>query len=495
MKKIFSFLLFMILISNCFSQGINNLWLIGAQSWAGPPYGGGINMDFSGGNLNIGYMARNINFNCTNAEICNASGNLLFCSNGIYVANANNDTMLNGNGLNPAFFTTLKDSLGLTIPQANLIIPFPDDSTKYYLFHETCDDYGVTYCTFYLYYSIIDMTLDSGRGAVIQKNIILLSDSLVEGRLTACKHANGRDWWLTSHQYNTNRYYKYLITPFGIQGPFIQNIGAVRGVWGQSVFSPDGNRFAYYDASVGDLDIFDFDRCTGGFSNLIHLDINDSATAGGVAFSSNSNVLYVSSTRYVYQFDMSGANVLASQMIIAVYDGFSSPYPPFSTTFYLSQLAPDGKIYINCGNSTLDIHVINSPDSVGLSCNVCQHCIHLPAINHFTIANHPNYFLGAESGSICDSLMGVQSFSVQSSKLNIFPNPVSSNQEITFTYPSTGEHSFISIINLEGKEVVRYQLPQWSSVQHLKLPKLSGGLYLARLVGNRTSGSVKFIVE
>ena len=468
---------------------------MGAQSWGGIPYGG-VNMDFTGGNLNISYATRAMNFNCTNGEICDANGNLLFCSNGIYVANAQNDTMINGGGLNPSFFTTLKDSTGLTIPQANLIIPFPDDSNKYYLFHETSDDYGNTYSAFFLYYSVVDMTQDSGRGSLIQKNVVLLNDTLLDGRLTACRHANGRDWWLLCHKNLSNRFFKYLITPTGIQGPFFQDIGQFReDYFGQLVFSPDGTKFSYYEPIVGDLDIFDFDRCTGILNLNTHVDINDSANGGGAAFSPNSNVLYVSSNNYVYQFDMTSSNIPATQTTVAVYDGYNSPFPPFATTFYLAQLAPDGKIYIACNNSTVDMHVINFPDSIGLGCDVCQHCVHLPAYNHFTVPNHPNYFLGAESGSICDSLTSTNSLSVQRSILNLFPNPVSGGDEITFTYPSTGEHSFIILNSIEGKELARYQLPQWSSVQHVRLPKFSGGVYIARLMSTKNSANVKFIVK
>lgn len=477
---------------------------MGYGSWAGPPFGG-IRMDFSGGMLSSIYESRTMNFMETNGEICNSNGDLLFYSNGIYIANAENDTMVNGGGINSAPYTTQKDSFGLPIPQGNLIIPFPGDSNKYYLFHETCDDYGNTYCTLFLYCSIIDMSLDSGRGAVIQKNIVLLNDSLVEGRLTACKHANGRDWWLVTHQNNTNRYYKFLITPGGIQGPYTQDIGVIRDNWGQAVFSPDGTMYAYFaylfansttsGSNVGDLDIFNFDRCTGDFSMKAHVALTDSSFAGGVAFSSNSNVLYVSSSKFVWQFDMTSTNIPATQSTIAMYDGFLAD--GFYTTFYLSQLAPDGKIYINTGEGTRYLHVINHPDSIGSGCDVCQHCIQLLAYNAWTIANHPNYFLGAESGSVCDSITGLTPAlsKVEGTSLHIFPNPVSNYEEITFAYPSTREHSIIIIYNIEGNEVARYLLPQWSSVQHVTLPKLSSGVYLARLISNRVSGNVKFFVE
>jgi hypothetical protein len=75
-----------------------------------------------------------------------------------------------------------------------------------------------------------------------------------------------------------------------------------------------------------------------------------------------------------------------------------------------------------------------------------------------------------------------------------YPNPAGSSSEITFTNPSPGSASEISINNIDGREVARYSLPQWSSVQHVKLPKLAAGVYVARLVNEKASANVKFSV-
>ena len=477
-----------------FSQGISNLWLMGYDYPSGPPWGG-IKMDFAGGVLNLSQDNRNINLNCTNGMISDSAGNMLFISNGVYIANSNNDTLQNGGGLNPAPFTDNNSFLGLPIPQANLVIPIHNHSNLYYLFHETCDDYGYSYSSFFLYYSVIDMTLDGGRGAVISKNNILLNDSLVEGRLTACKHANGRDWWMIVHRSNnSNQYIKYLITPYGIEGPWTQNIGAAREAnFGQCVFSPDGNFYAYYEPS-NDLDIYQFDRCTGDFSNLTHISINDSAYVTGAAFSPNSRVLYLSSVRYVYQIDLTAPNISSTLSTVAIYDNYYSPQHPFASTFYLSQLAPDGKIYINCGNSTVDIHVINNPNVLGLGCDVCQHCVHLQFYNAYTIPNYPNYFLGAESGSVCDSL--TTSLIDLDLKINFQfnPNPITDGH-FTITYPTMKSIGELEIINLEGKEIIKYSLPEWSSIQHLVLPQLPSGIYMAKMSSGSGTGSVKFMVK
>ncbi|MBK6643050.1 MAG: hypothetical protein IPG39_18365 [Bacteroidetes bacterium] len=141
-----------------------------------------------------------------------------------------------------------------------------------------------------------------------------------------------------------------------------------------------------------DLDILVSTRCTGMLSNPESIIINDSTTAVGVAFLSKLAVFYVSSTNYVYQFDVTAANIMSTKTTVAVWDGFYSPNPPFATKFDIAQLAPDGKIYIATGNSTLHLHVINQPDSAGLACDLVQHGVPLPAYNFNSLPNHPNYF-------------------------------------------------------------------------------------------------------
>src|SRR5437660_661504 len=96
-------------------------------------------------------------------------------------------------------------------------------------------------------------------------------DTSYQNRIMNFRDANGRDWWLFCHKFNNDKYFKFLVSANGIQGPETQNLGSSRGVYfGQMVFSPDGTKAAYYEPK-NDLDIMDFDRCTGDFSNLIHV--------------------------------------------------------------------------------------------------------------------------------------------------------------------------------------------------------------------------------
>ena len=188
-------------------QGINNLWLMGydcCDALDNP-----MNFEFSSGSLVITPVPRKMNLSETVGQICDRNGNLLFYSNGVYVSTSLDDTMQNGSGLNPSFFTTAHTRLGLTQPQANLVIPDPGDSMRYYLFHKTIDDPD-TYASHHFYYSIIDMSYNNGLGAVTQKNVVLLNDSLITGRITACKHANGRDWWVFTPQFHRDSFFVAL---------------------------------------------------------------------------------------------------------------------------------------------------------------------------------------------------------------------------------------------------------------------------------------------
>lgn len=487
--KIFISHLFIFLLLCCTlpvkSQGITNNWIMG--------YGPNMNQrslfDFSGGVASINQYAYPMQYRYANTTISDSIGNLLFSVNGYYIADASGDTMLNGSGINPSFYTTFYPD-GLSIPQANFAILKPGSSTEYLLFHSTIDN-ASTLESEYLYLSRIDISANGGLGGVIQKNQVLISDLLNIGKITGCKHANGRDWWVFCHKSGSNQFYRLLVTPYGIYGPYSQSIGVIRpNDGGQVSFSPDGTKFAYY-WPIEDLEIFDFDRCSGLLSNPVHITFNDSAANGGVAFSPNSSVLYVASTKYVYQFDVSSVNIPATQTIVAVWDSFYSPSPPLATLFVLEQLAPDGKIYITTGNGGYHLHVINQPDSLGSVCDLVQHGVQIPNLYFNTLPNHPNYFLGSDSGSVCDSLnwVGIN----ESAEINIsaYPNPASEN--ISFTYPPMKQSGEMEIFNTSGILLKKDYIPAWSQFRKIDISNFADGIYFVKIRwGNKLAG-VKII--
>ncbi len=474
------------------SQGLNNLWTGGYGSSFGPPLGG-VDLEFSSGSLEINSVSRAIWYFRTSANMTDATGDLLFSANGAFLANANGDTLLNGSGLNPSSYTDSYPE-GLNISEGCLILPKPEAPGIYYLFHGTIDDQIGQFAR-YLYLTTIDMSLDNGLGGVVIKNEILINDTLNVGKITAVRHANGRDWWVILHKQPTNIFYRLLVTPNGIYPPEQQAIGITRYAdIGQVCFSPDGNRFAYYWGAGEDLEIFDFDRCTGLFSTPVHILINDANTMGGVAFSPNSRYLYVSSVEDVYQYDTEAPDIEASMVHIAEWDGFYSPEPPFATMFDIAQLAPDGKVYIGTGNSTLHLHVIHTPDEPGVACNMEQHGIALPHYYVNSLPNHPNYHLGPVDGSVCDSLginVGLAESALQAA-VQAYPNP--STGAFVLSYPEQPNAGELEVRDVSGRLVLRERIPAWSQVHRVELQGEAAGLYQCQMSWGAQRAHTRLII-
>jgi len=497
MKKTFSifFLLlpFLIIVFSfrSFSQGFTNIWQLGYDNTTFPVSV----VDFGSGQLIIDSIERPMNFASEEAIICDSAGELLFYTNGIYIANKNHDTMQNGSGLNPGPFTSDHSEFGLPIFQGALILPWPDSANKYILFHHTLD-YSTALNPTILHSSTINMSLDGGLGGVVNKNDTVLETVMEIGELTGCKHANGRDWWVLVHKHSADRYYKILITPLGITRIDSQSVGGpISNYGGSAAFSPDGKWFATFD-NLSKLRLYDFDRCTGLLSNLRYINfIPDSIVAGGLCFSPNSTRLYASQHTDVYQFDLTAANIASSRKHIATWDGYYSPYPPYACDFWWMMSGPDGKIYLNSGSSVVDLHVINYPDNLDTLCDLQQHSIHLPGFNNSTLPNHINYWLGADVGSSCDTILTNNESEIENFNLQIFPNPVS-NQALNIFYrlPQSTDGT-LQIIDVNGRMVYNYHLPMWSTQQSLKLPTLNSGIYTILIFADGKKIAKKLIIE
>ncbi|MBK7970770.1 MAG: hypothetical protein IPK08_18640 [Bacteroidetes bacterium] len=156
---------------------------------------------------------RKIPFSDTQGNISDENGDLLMSSNGYFIANATGDTMQNGAGINPGLFTDDYGSTnGMILPYGNIILPMPSDSTRYVLFHQTGNYNSSTLASSEIFYSTIDMSLDGGLGAVTEKNNIVTTGSFGWG-MAACRHGNGRDWWVIALNDSANVANKFLLTP------------------------------------------------------------------------------------------------------------------------------------------------------------------------------------------------------------------------------------------------------------------------------------------
>lgn len=223
MKNLISILGLILLFSGSL-QSQDNLWLSGYMCCSSAL--GGMTMDVSNDTPTISLVNRPMWMDCTNAVISAPDGSLLFYTNGDYIANRYDDTLLNGSGISPGPYAALYPN-GQPLQQLACILPFDyGHSQLYHLFHGAYDGTAPSGQPKFLYHSVIDMSLDSGRGAVVIKSDSILADILTVGQLSACRHANGRDWWLVMPKYNSNWYHILLVTPYVVID-YPQQIGPI----------------------------------------------------------------------------------------------------------------------------------------------------------------------------------------------------------------------------------------------------------------------------
>jgi gliding motility-associated-like protein len=300
-----------------------------------------------------------------NATVSDASGNLLFYTDGISVWNRNNAQMPNGFGLNGNWSTT----------QSALIVPKPDSPNIYYIFTLDSQAGPNGFC-----YSIVDMTLDAGLGDVTIKNTQLLTPAAE--KQTAVRHCNGIDFWVIVHGATDSSFYSYLVSNSGIAAPVISNVGIAytnfSGFHGEDAgylkASQNGKKLAV--AIPGDIDtaqVFDFDNSTGLITNPISLPFALISAIYGVSFSPDNLKLYVmqENNTTIYQYDLSSNNqstIIASQYIVA-----NSGMDAGSL-----QLGSDNKIYISQYNLPY-LNCINNPNVLGAGCNYVVNAVSLGA--------------------------------------------------------------------------------------------------------------------
>jgi hypothetical protein len=465
-----------------FGQKHDYIWTMGYDSNPFDTSFSGFNIDFNYKPPKITKKYRDMDFYTLSACISNADGQLQFYSNGCYIANRNEQMMENGDHLNPG---PMYDSWcfdGSDYPagmQSMLILPSPDTPWIYFIFHKILE-INWDAISPELLCSKVDMSFNNGLGKVMSKNIPVMQDSLAPSELTAVRHANGKDWWIITPQYENLGYYVFLFTKDGISDTLEQTIGKpyFLSTW-QCIFSPDGAKFVRYGI-YDDISIFDFDRATGQLSNFKFIPLQEETYQGnppvnpGCAISPNSRFLYIAAQYAIYQFDLWADDIEASKQLIAVYDDFYSPY---ATIFNTMQLGPDCKIYISIPNGVDVLHVINRPDEPGLACDLVQHGVSLPVCNA-AMPLFPNYRLGATPSYPCDSTLSVRvGAPVPSNGVMVMPNPASDRLRARLPGPALRPATFV-LAGIGGIVMRRADIPAGAEEAEMSVADLPPGLYV-----------------
>lgn len=474
-------------------------WIIGYDTSQLDPGGDAILLNFNTSILEISNIKTVDNFHMegSNTSMCDNSGNILFYSNGCYIVNSKNEIMMNGDSINPGFMQDVWCPFGGSwMKQGVIAIPAPENNCLHYVFNLDLDQPYIL-DTMYaglapqrLFYQTIDMTQDSGYGAVIQKNQIAVQDTFSRGNIQAVRHANGIDWWVIVPKSHSNCYFLVPVTAEGVQTAQLKcsGINWTDDDSGQAVFSPDGNKYVRFNWWNG-LNIFDFNNETGELSNPIVLEFpNDTINAtSGVAISPNSRFLYVSARKKVYQFDLQAVDIESSKILIAEWDGYTNPA---ATLFYLSALGPDGKIYISSTGSTKNLHVIHNPDMHGLDCNLEQHGIELPSWNFASIPNLPHY-ANQSTPMDCDSIVNTSSISKSLEKIEVYPNPT--KDYITIELNEIEKDVYLELYDLLGQKKLETQLV--NKINQINLSVLEVGFYIIKISSNKILVSQRKIIK
>ncbi len=455
--------------------------------------------------------------------ISDTMGKLLFACNGFYIY----DTNGYGHITNTKINTPLGDKLFNKYSDGfwdQMSIILPKKKNSYYVFttgmsDSAYDDWKVTNTDFrfdVLSYSIMDMDANSSDGKVISKNNIIMKDArLSHNRMTAVRHANGRDWWLVKPHQWRQKFYTYLIEEDTITGPYEQNVNfdmstldmftggmaigeGIWGIHGQSVFSPDGNWYASTEGGYEGVFVYQFDRCNGTLTDYHYFPIpvdtcypNVCDFASGISFSSNNQFLYFNTLLNVWQIEISDTMTSNSLYHISQIDTDYNYFPWYGNSY----LAPNGKIYIGNENGTNKSMVfIENPDVKGIGCNFRGRgngAFSQPYANIMYPPNMPNYGLGALIGSPCDTIRPPKPIH---NIIKIYPNPVGDNLSIEL--PTGSKKVQVNMYNMLGEIVLSFSSSQIQNDKvELSVKHLARALYSVRISVDGKNFVNKFVKE
>ncbi|HAD12162.1 MAG TPA: hypothetical protein DCF33_06955 [Saprospirales bacterium] len=497
-KAFFLSALIWIVSLSLFAQKEDHVWLLGGNYSSPDSAYKSCSIVFSGNNSAISFIDKDLPYDITNTIISDSAGSLLCYSNGKNLYNKNFEIMEGGGN----FYPNADYEGGVPYIQGYLLLPSPERNNKIVFIYGTPQvieapvpgGYTVGYIN--LKYAIADMNFNGGLGKVTQRDIVFGEDTLSFVQIAGIRHGNGRDWWLLIPHSFESKFYRYLLSPDGISFEGKQDISTTSLGLGTACFSPDGQYYARFnwhgiipDSSFATVELYRFDRCSGLLSDRVGKTYDLSGLngkPGGVAFSSNSRLLYVTRWDSIFQYDLHSPDIIASEKTVAVYDGFLGDLG-LPTRFFYPLLAPDNKIYICVSNyNSPYLHTIENPDEPGLACHVQQHSIRLPVFNNFLLPNMPFYRLWDWEGAPCDTLgsVAVKEVTLDKEGITLFPNPAQTEVAITFKEGIPSD-CFMTVFNLTGQVVAEMSIMEGNQQVILPVSGYTEGYYLLRISEGR----------
>jgi hypothetical protein len=467
------------------------VWIFGIESFSLDTVDH-IYLDFRTDTMSLKYRrAQGQNLFQTNASICDTAGNLLFFSNGCVIVDSGFQYVQGADTINRGpWWTYSCDGFsdrtdGYLIVNGCWALPVAENKFKVIyadIINQWAHTSGVRFAT-------INKDTDSGALVGFEPDTYLHQKDINSKKPAIVRHANGRDWWRIDEGYGERRYYITFIDSsqsiFPCKEQFFPQISTsmYRG-GGQACFTPDGSKFCAIDAF--ECQVFDFDRCTGEMNNPVYIPLpvpSDSLYGvTGIAVSPNSRFMYLMIRRSIWQYDLTSSDIDGTRIKVGNYNGFLAN--GYETSFYQSQLGPDGKIYIFPPGCRSTLSVIEYPDSIGVACGVSQFKYYFPDWGGICQPpRFPNFRLGPEVGSACDTLTSSVKLPEEIGSFILRPNPATNYTvaDITTTDFSESMQLEIEISALGGTKIDNYHVPPYAALQRIETGHLPNGMYFITL--------------
>lgn len=426
MKSILISILFLLSVNASYAQKEANWWYFGANS--------GLNFNnLQTVNSSKGVLTPDLpmpvigplNTGEGSFTISDVDGGILMSGDGVTIYNRLNAAMPNGTGMLGGSSST----------QSGIILPVPGSTTLYYAISVAQNEgaAGITY-------SIVDITLDSGKGNVTAtKNVTILAGPTDEN-VTATRKRNSANFWLIHRRVSNSPtpvcvIHVWEVTPTGITNhttysfaitisSFFNNFG------GYTKVSSDGTKFASaLDASISRTGFITgmFNPATGVPSDVKFRNPSTFTNYYNFEFSPSGKNLFITGENYSPTVNRTPLQQISWNNLRNTTN--SANYIPADTVYVSSlQLAADGRIYgVLVGNKKL-VAIMNPEED-------------------YTAADvrvFPNYLINASSFGLPNFMTAFFVADVQGQSYACIGNPAMYTVEITMS--GTPEDNAVDLV-------------------------------------------------
>ena len=344
-----------------------------------------------------------------------ATGNLLFYTNGVNVWNKTH-ALINTTSL-----------LGDTYSnQGTIITPDPGNANQYYIFTTNEDNLlnGFRYSKVNVSGTTATMSTDINHAIVVSGYKSGNDSAVISGEgINAMQKCDGY-WIITTLKKASGGFdvgvFSLTSTGLSLTSAFTAiPTNFYTGSEGKIEIAPNGNKIAVASQTGGTY-LFDFNKYNGTLSNPVIISNNTTFYSinymQGISFSPDSNLLYISYTKQLIQYNVNSANITNNGKVI------NTITDPISGQLAEIQKGPDGKIYVGQLYRN-KLGVIHNPNNVATisNPNSCQYSDNGPVLNTALFAALPN-MIDAKTATVFDATNKISVYVTGCKTYSFFPN-------------------------------------------------------------------------